>query len=283
MFNSVNHLLRFPFLYYLLFLLLPILSTAQNYKNVTLGSSITSGSPDPSWESPSGDFAFGFQKIEDNRFLLAIWFDKVPDKTVVWFADGDIEIPKGSKVELTTDGRFILNDPQGKLLWSAGQVSGATYAAMLDSGNFILASRNSADNLLKQLLKGRFRLRLLEDGNLVLNIAARPSSSEVQYDAYYWSNTVNNNPRNAGYKAVFNQSGYIYVEIRKGTKVLLPSQNTLPESDVYYRTTLDFDGVFTKYSHPKGEDGEQRWSTVTFVKLVVDWGVVLADITAIAY
>ncbi|KAI3905661.1 hypothetical protein MKX01_036570 [Papaver californicum] len=129
---------------------------------------------------------------------------------------------------------------------------------MLDSGNFTKTN----------YLKGRFRLHLLEDGNLVLNIAASPSSTEVQYDPFYWSNTLSNknfiylifslcliivpndnNPRNAGYKAVFNQSGYIYVEIRNGTKVLLPSQNILPESDVYYRVTL-------------GKNGEQWWSTV---------------------
>ncbi|KAI3996316.1 hypothetical protein MKX01_026784 [Papaver californicum] len=198
-----NHPLHLPFVYYILILLLlPILlSTAQNFKNVTLGSSITSGSADPPWASPSGDFVFGFREIEDNRFLLAIWYDKIPDETVVWFANGDIEIPKGSKVELTSDGQLILNDPRGYLLWSAGQqVSSATYAAMLDSGNFVLASRDSGDHLWESFknstdtilptqimevnsvlysrqtknnyLKGRFRLRLLEDGNLVLNIAA---------------------------------------------------------------------------------------------------------------
>lgn len=289
--NSVNHLLHYPLLYYLLLLLLPVLSTAQNYKNITLGSSITSGSADPSWSSPSGDFAFGFRPIEDHRFLLAIWFDKVDEKTVVWFPNGDIQIPKGSKVELTTDGQLILNDPQGKMLWSAGQqVSGATYAAMLDSGNFILASRSSADNLWESFknptdtilptqklevnsivssrltktsyLKGRFRLRLLEDGNLVLNIAASPSLTEVQYDAYYWTNTANNNRMNAGYEVVFNQSGYLYVKVRNGTEVFLTSQNTPPASDVYYRATLDFDGVFTQYSHPRRKNVEQRWSTV---------------------
>ncbi|KAI3843501.1 hypothetical protein MKW92_030771 [Papaver armeniacum] len=285
--TSATRLLHFPFLFYLL-LLLPILSTAQNYKNVTLGSSITSGSADPSWASPSGDFAFGFRPIEDNRFLLAIWFDKIPDKTVVWFADGEIPIAKESKVELTTDGRLILNDPQKNLLWSAGQASGATYAAMLDSGNFILASRDSADNLWESFknptetilptqklevnsvvysrqtktsyLKGRFRLRLLGDGNLVLNIAARQNSSEVQYDAYYWSNTVNDNRTIAGYEAVFNQTGYIYVKLRNGSEVLLPSQNIPPATDVYYRATLDFDRVFTTYSHPKRQNQEQRWS-----------------------
>ncbi|KAI3910571.1 hypothetical protein MKW98_027853 [Papaver atlanticum] len=116
---------------------------------------------------------------------------------------------------------------------------------MLDSGNFILASRDSADNLWESFknptdtilptqnlevdsvvcsrqtktnyLKGRFRLRLLGDGNLVLNIASRQSSSEV-HDAYYWSNTVNENRTIAGYEAVFNQTVYFYVKPRNGSE-----------------------------------------------------------------
>ncbi|KAI3914353.1 hypothetical protein MKW98_014960 [Papaver atlanticum] len=293
--TSVIHLVLLPFLFFLL-LLLPIYSTAQNYKNITLGSSLTAGVANTSWPSASGDFAFGFRPtFQDNLFLLAVWFDKIPDKTIVWFANdgdknqGEIQIHKGSKVELTTDGKLIMNDPQGNELWSAGEVS-ADYAAMLDNGNFVLASRSSADSLWESFKyptdtilhtqtlkangglysretkysysKGRFRLRLLEDGNLVLNVAAYPSSSEVHYDAYYLSDTVNNDSQKAGYEAVFNQSGYIYVHIRDGTKKLLSYTNILPIRDVYYRATLELDGVFAQYSHPRSKNEEQVWTTV---------------------
>ncbi|KAI3914351.1 hypothetical protein MKW98_014958 [Papaver atlanticum] len=296
--TSVNtRLVHFPFVFFLL-LLLPIDSNAQTYKNVSSGSSLTAGDADTSWPSQSGDFAFGFRQIlQDNQFLLAIWFDKIPDKTIVWFANdadenhGEIQIRKGSKVELTTDGKLTLNDPQGNELWSAGKAGGADYAAMLDTGNFVLGSRSSAESLWEsfkdptdtilptQVLKvngsvysretkdsyskGRFRLRLLPDGKLVLNVAAYPSSSEFLYDEYYSSKTDNqDDSQKSGYEVVFNQSGYIYVNLRDGTKMFLSIKDILPISDVYHRATLDFDGVFTQYSHPRSKNGEQVWSTV---------------------
>ncbi|KAL6347802.1 hypothetical protein AAG906_026331 [Vitis piasezkii] len=37
-----------------------------------------------SWKSPSGDFAFGFRPLADGSlFLLAIWFEKIPERTIV--------------------------------------------------------------------------------------------------------------------------------------------------------------------------------------------------------
>ncbi|KAI3886518.1 hypothetical protein MKX03_015545 [Papaver bracteatum] len=292
--TSVTLLVHCPSLF-LLLLLLTIDSNAQNYKNVSVADSLTAGDANNSWPSASGDFAFGFrQTFKDNLFLLAIWFDKIPDKTVVWFANDadknnrEIQIRKGSRVELTTDGKLILNDPQGNELWSAGKAGGADYAAMLDNGNFVLGSRSSAEPLWEsfkdptdtilptQVLKvngsvysretkdsyskGRFRLRMLPEGKLVLNVAAYPSSSEFQYDEYYQNNK--DDVEKVGYEAVFNKSGYIYVNLSDGTKMFLSTKNILSISDVYYRATLDFDGVFTQYSHPRSKNGEQVWSTV---------------------
>ncbi|OVA03662.1 Protein kinase domain [Macleaya cordata] len=278
---------------FLLLLLLPTIPViAQTYRNISLGSSLTAVGDNTSWPSPAGDFAFGFRPLDRDLFLLAIWFDKIPDKTIVWYANGDKPAPKGSKVELTTDGKLVLNDPQGKELWEAGPVNGAvSYAAMLDNGNFILASRNSSgyswesfknptDTILptqtmevnsmlysrqteNTYSRGRFRLNLLENGNLVLNIVAFPSLTEVQYDAYYGSNTANDDNRiNAGYQVVFNQSGYISVLIRNGSTVNLSSLNIIPTTDIYYRATLDFDGVFTQYSHPRRSRDNKGWSKV---------------------
>ncbi|RZC68048.1 hypothetical protein C5167_031304 [Papaver somniferum] len=81
----VTRLVHFTFPF-LLLLTLSIDSNALTYTNVSLGSSLTAGVANTSWASPSGDFA------------------------------------KGSKVELTTDSKLILNDPQGNELWSARDV-----------------------------------------------------------------------------------------------------------------------------------------------------------------
>ena len=70
--------------------LLPLLfpSSTQAQRNITLGSTLAPQGPTSSWLSPSGDFAFGFRPVEGNAsfYLLAIWFNKISDKTVAWYA-----------------------------------------------------------------------------------------------------------------------------------------------------------------------------------------------------
>ena len=129
----------------LLILLLPYSTTAQTSSNQSLGSSLTAQGKDSYWASPSGDLAFGFSQFGKGGYLLAIWFNKLPEKTVVWSANGDNLVPGGSKVELTKDGKFVLNDPAGLEIWKFNLVSsGVAYAAMLDTGNFVLASQDSS-------------------------------------------------------------------------------------------------------------------------------------------
>ncbi|KAA8520292.1 hypothetical protein F0562_014548 [Nyssa sinensis] len=278
----------------LLLLLLPLSAVAQTNSTINLGSSLLASEGSSSWRSPSGDFAFGFHRIDNqNLFLLAIWFDKIPNKTLVWYANGDDPAPEGSKINLTRDGRFILSDPLGQVIWEARNISDRVdHAAMLDNGNFILANidsshlwesfKNPADTILPtQVLgaggmlssrqkesnfsKGRFQLRLLPDGNLVLNTIALPT--EFPYEAYYLSNTYGGDvPMNSGYLLVFNESGYLYVVRRNENIVNLTLGNIVPARDFYYRATLDYDGVFTQYAYPKAprNGSVQPWITVWY-------------------
>ncbi|GLT55830.1 hypothetical protein SLA2020_289490 [Shorea laevis] len=90
---------------YFLLLLLPAFVVSQT-SNITLGSYLVASKDSPSWKSPSGDFAFGFYQLQNqDQFLLAIWFDKIPSRTTVWYANGDNPASEGSKVELTRDGK----------------------------------------------------------------------------------------------------------------------------------------------------------------------------------
>ncbi|KAI5321269.1 hypothetical protein L3X38_030340 [Prunus dulcis] len=127
----------------------PFHTTSQTYNNISLGSALTAQDDDTSWLSPSGEFAFGFQKIgNDGGFILAIWFNKIPERSIVWSANGNNLVQKGSTVELTADGQFMLNDiANGTQMFIAEQAAatGVAYAAMLDSGNFVLANRNSTN------------------------------------------------------------------------------------------------------------------------------------------
>ncbi|KAL2925028.1 G-type lectin S-receptor-like serine/threonine-protein kinase LECRK4 [Bienertia sinuspersici] len=124
---------------------LSYLATAQTNKNVTLGSSLQAGEPTASWASPSKHFAFGFQEIEPGNFLLAIWFDRIPEKTITWSANRNHPALSGSKVELTAEG-LVLTDPNKHEIWKAKLPTGnrIAYAAMLDTGNFVLVSQASA-------------------------------------------------------------------------------------------------------------------------------------------
>ena len=74
----------------LLLLQLQLVSNdAQISQNYTLGSSLVARENDSFWASPLGDFSFGFQQVGIGGFLLAIWFNRIPEKIVFWSANQD--------------------------------------------------------------------------------------------------------------------------------------------------------------------------------------------------
>lgn len=122
---------------------------SQNIINgsVPVGESLTASQKfSSSWLSSSGDFAFGFRKIQPNDgFSLSIWFDKIPDKTIVWHAQAVKTttglVPDGSKVTLTANGGLILTGPRGQQLWSSSLPrvrSPVSRGLITDAGNFCL-------------------------------------------------------------------------------------------------------------------------------------------------
>ncbi|CAL5033532.1 unnamed protein product [Urochloa decumbens] len=275
----------------LLSVLLLLSSTSlQAQQNITLGSSLTPEGPSGFWLSPSGDFAFGFRPIEGNAssYLLAVWFNKISDKTIAWYAktsDPDpalVQVSSGSRLLLNSNGALSLQDPTGTEVWNP-QVVGAAYAAMLNSGNFVLVAadgstkwesfKNPADTiLLTQVLtpgmklrsriiptdysNGRFLLDLQSIGVFLYTVAV-PSSN--QYD-YYWSMAGNTT------KLVFNATGTVYITLDNGTQISMTSGVTGSVADYYHRATLDPDGVLRQYLYPKKVSNlsSQAWSVVDF-------------------
>ncbi|KAI3826544.1 hypothetical protein L1987_00592 [Smallanthus sonchifolius] len=165
------------------------------------------------WLSSSGEFALGFQQVQYN-FLLSIWYDKIDEKTIIWYPEDGPTVPAGSKVDLIDRRGLVLTDPQGKEVWSSGPISDLAYGYMNDTGNFVIVGSNSrniwesfdhpADTILPtqgmprggvinskmgktNFTRGRFQLRLLLDGNLVLNTLEMFSGSAG--NAYYISGT----------------------------------------------------------------------------------------------
>ncbi|KAJ9559382.1 hypothetical protein OSB04_013996 [Centaurea solstitialis] len=282
--QRVSYLILFP-------LFLPFLVVSQQTNgSVPVGSSLTAtdNTTEP-WLSPSGDFAFGFQPVRDtDNFLLSIWYDKIPEKTIVWYPEGGPTVPRGSKVELTGERGLVLKDPRGVEVWTSGSGSDVAYGVMNDTGNFVIVRSNSnkiwesfsfpADTMLpSQVMErggviyskrsgmnfssGRFQLRLLQDGNLVLN--ARDIASNFAYAAYYETKTGDlANQSNSGDRVIFDATGYLYLLRRSGKRFDLTPSQELPLGDYYHRVTLDFDGVFTQYYHPKAFTNDSRWEIV---------------------
>ncbi|KAK7251799.1 hypothetical protein RIF29_35328 [Crotalaria pallida] len=286
---------------FLTLILLPIHLVFGN--NITLNSTLSTNDKNPAWLSSSGEFAFGFYQINDteqnhnNLFLLAIWYNKIPDKTIVWNARTGNPVPKGSTVQLTATG-LTLSNPQGEAIWKAEPPESETvsYGAMLDTGNFVLAStdssstspststyvwesfKNPTDTLLpgqnlnvqgtltsrlteSNYTKGRFQL-YFDNGNMFLNSIGWPdANTDSRYTSYF---RVNSNDSTS--QLVFDSKADIYVEILNGEKISLGwGGSALDPNAYYYRATLDFYGVFTQYAHPKGSGGQQGWSIVRYV------------------
>ncbi|KAB5565147.1 hypothetical protein DKX38_005201 [Salix brachista] len=245
--------------------LLQLMAVAQTDGSKPVGASITANDDAPSWLSSSGEFAFGFRQMENkDYFLLSIWYEKIPEKTVVWYAMGedptdDPAVSRGSKVELTADSGLVLTDPQGNRIWSSGGFLGAVRQIVEAAG--IVSSRRTETNF----SLGRFQLRFLDDGNLVLNAMNFPT--KFAYDAYYTSETSDDsNSLNSGYRLIFNESGYMYILRRNGLREDL-TEGTVP-TDFYHRATLNFDGVFTQYFYPKASSGNRSWTDQCWGRLL---------------
>uniref|UniRef100_A0ACD5WQ15 Uncharacterized protein n=1 Tax=Avena sativa TaxID=4498 RepID=A0ACD5WQ15_AVESA len=277
-----------PWCFLPLLLLLGIPS-AHAQVNITLGSSLTPRGPNTSWLSPSGDFAFGFWQLEGNSsYLLAVWFNKIPEKTVAWYAksssDGQgrpVQVPSSSVLQLTKDGLLSLRDQSGDEVWSARAPSVA-YARMLDTGNFMLVGADGTakwetfdapadtilptqvlplgqDKVLRSRLiatdysNGRFLLAVQPDGNLVMYPIAEHST--FRYDAYWETDTVGN-----GSQLVFGETGTVYFTLKNGTQINITSAEGNSMVDFFQRATLDPDGVFRQYVYPKSSKARSLWS-----------------------
>ncbi|XP_076912110.1 G-type lectin S-receptor-like serine/threonine-protein kinase LECRK3 [Bidens hawaiensis] len=261
-------------------ILLHFVAAQQNNGSVSVGASLIATPDAKPWLSSSGEFAFGFQQVQGkDSFLLSVWYDKIPNKTIIWYPKGGPTVSTGSKVDLVDRRGLVLSDPQGNEVWSSGNFSDFAYGYMNDTGNFAIIDRNSdnvwesfsypADTILPtQVINlggvinsrmgetdftgGKFQLRLLQNGNLVLNTIDMDTSDE-------------SNSTNSGFQLVFDATGYMYILRRNSEKANLTTEGSLPSGDYYHRATLDSDGVLTQYYYPKNPTKDTSWKVVWFV------------------
>ncbi|XP_052205892.1 G-type lectin S-receptor-like serine/threonine-protein kinase LECRK3 [Diospyros lotus] len=251
-------------------------------RNISRGSSLTPTRSSSSWLSPSGLYAFGFYHQGNVGYAVGVFVAGIPDKTVVWTANRDNPPPATTNLtlQLTADGRLILQSPQGQGIPIVETSENISSASMLDTGNFVLYNSEQGiiwqsfdyptDTILpdqtlsanQELVSaasetdhasGIFRLKMQSDGNLVQYPVNTPDTEPF---AYWASNTggmgnqVTLNLDNSGHLYLFN-SNITLINITEGK----PSKE-----DTIFMMRLDSDGIFKVYSHSLEGDG--NWSVL---------------------
>ncbi|KAF8404406.1 hypothetical protein HHK36_009291 [Tetracentron sinense] len=265
-----------------LFLLLCAFSTAtaqQKHSNISLGSSL-SPTTNSSWLSRSGRFAFGFYP-QGNGFSIGVWFTGTSKQTVVvWTANrDDPPVSSDASLLLTSDGGLILQPTQGRNKSIADIPQFASSASMLDSGNFVIYNSSwviiwqsfdfPTNTMLpgqylsagKQLFSsvsetdhstGKFRLKMQNDGNLVLYPIETPDIAQYAY----WASDTGNIGDNTSLH--LDNNGLLYLLNNNGSNIKNLTDGGLSTEGAIYRMRIDADGIFRLYSYSLGRNGS--WS-----------------------
>ncbi|KAE8687042.1 Nucleotide binding,nucleic acid binding [Hibiscus syriacus] len=230
--------------------------------------------------SESGEFAFGFYRYE-NGYSVGIWFENIPQKTVVWTANRDDPPFTVDSTLLFTEGRLIVRQKQGQKVLIDG-VANATSASVLDSGNFVLYSSSATiwqsfgyptDTILpgQRLVvegklvsdvsdtnhtSGKFLILMQGDGNLVQYPVGAVESGFGYWNSetYTAGNGVSLNLESDGLLYLQNASGFNIKSINKVNALGKP----------IYRATIDTDGIFRLYSRSSNRSGDwiTEWSSL---------------------
>jgi hypothetical protein len=265
----------------------------QNCNHINLGYSlhltIAPTIAPKSWPSLSGKFAFGFYPEGNGTFMVGIWLVGIDNITVVWTASrDDPPLTSNATLELTKGGKLVLrtDDEQGgreKLISATLDGINASFACMLDSGNFVLYQKNGSiiwesfryptDTILGgQILSsggqlfsslsvtnhstGRYRLKMQYDGNLVLYPV---NTVDVSSEAYWSSETDG-----FQYHLYLNYTGLLQIFNSTNDRVWNLYSDASNNTNTIYRATLDVDGFFRLYSHAFDESGKLSSSVVEF-------------------
>ncbi|KAK3132728.1 hypothetical protein QOZ80_6AG0526840 [Eleusine coracana subsp. coracana] len=106
--------------------------------------------------SDAGVFALGFFSPSNStptKLYLGIWYNGIPDRTVVWVANREIPVhssrdssSSGPTLAVTNTSNLVLFDADGRVAWTTTTSSGTanSTAVLLNNGNLVLRSPNVA-------------------------------------------------------------------------------------------------------------------------------------------
>lgn len=221
--------------------------------------------------SPSGNFSCGFHKVATNAYTFAIWFTGSADATVAWTANRDAPVNgRGSRAVFHKDGSLLLQDFDGRVVWSTNtSATEADRAQLLDTGNLVVADAAGrtlwqsfqwpTDTLLPEQPITRYK-RLVSasarglpysgyynfyfDSNNILNLIY----DGPEISSNYWPNPINKWWENN--RTAYNSSRYGSLDnqgIFSASDHLRFNASDMGEG-VMRRLTLDYDGNLRLYS-----------------------------------
>uniref|UniRef100_A0A0D9XGF8 Receptor-like serine/threonine-protein kinase n=1 Tax=Leersia perrieri TaxID=77586 RepID=A0A0D9XGF8_9ORYZ len=99
--------------------------------------------------SDGGAFALGFFSPSNStpaNLYLGIWYNDIPERTVVWVANRESPVTNGTTLSLTNSSNLVLSDADGRVRWSTNLTTTAgsttTAAVLLNTGNLVVRSPN---------------------------------------------------------------------------------------------------------------------------------------------
>ncbi|CAD6234677.1 unnamed protein product [Miscanthus lutarioriparius] len=250
--------------------------------HINLGTSLPAAAG-AAWSSPSGRFAFGFYAT-GGGLTVGVWLATMPNVTVVWTAAGNSTPATGGELRITNSG-LLWTGADGLYRSLAVAPQTVVEAAMRDDGSFVLYGADGTvvwstfatptDTLLTgqdlvpgaQLFSsvsptnraaGKYRLaNQLNDGNLVLYPV---QTDNVAADSYWNTGTF------VGLQLTLrlDATGLLYLtagnngNFTRNVSDPVAAQSA-GEEQVFYRVTLDPDGVLRLYRHAVSSGGV--WKT----------------------
>jgi hypothetical protein len=112
-------------------------------------------SPGTTIVSDGGAFALGFFNLSNSTLgslYLGIWYNDIPELTVVWVANRETPAANGSApmLSFTNTSNLVVSDEKGggRVLWKTADVAAAapssspSTAVLLNTGNLVIRSSN---------------------------------------------------------------------------------------------------------------------------------------------